>query len=128
MARTLERLSPAAVKSANKPGMYGDGGGLWLHVGPNALDESGKPTKTGKSWIYRYMLDGRAREMGLGPVYDVGLAEAREKARACRRLLLDKVDPLEAKHTERKAREQEAAKAISFIDCANQYLAGNRAA
>ena len=78
MPRALEKLSPTEVKNTNKPGMYGDGGGLWLHVAPNALDEKGKPTKTGKSWIFRYMLDGKAREMGLGPVYTIGLAEARD--------------------------------------------------
>jgi hypothetical protein len=76
MARQLDKLSPAAVKNA-KSGMYGDGGGLWLHVGPNAFDDKGKSTGTGKSWIFRFMLDGKAREMGLGPLHTVGLSEAR---------------------------------------------------
>ena len=46
MARIMEKLSPVAVRNANKPGMYGDGGGLWLHVGPNAIGPDGN-TKTG---------------------------------------------------------------------------------
>lgn len=127
MARKVEKLSSAAVKNANKPGMYGDGGGLWLHVGPNALDENQKPTNTGKSWIFRFMLDGKAREMGLGPLHTIGLSEARDLAQACRKQVLQGIDPLEVKHEKRKARKLEAAKAISFKDCAGKYIAANRA-
>ena len=127
MARKVEKLSSAAVKNANRPGMYGDGGGLWLHVGPNALDENGKPTKTGKSWIFRFMLDGKAREMGLGPLHTIGLSEARDRAQACRKALLEGLDPLEAKHAKRKARKLEAAKAITFKDCAGKYIGANKA-
>ncbi len=127
MARQLEKLSPAAVKNANAPGMYGDGGGLWLHVGPNALDENGKSTKTGKSWVFRFMLDGKAREMGLGPLHTIGLSEARDLAMACRKKVLEGVDPLEAKHAKRKARKLEAAKAITFKACAGKYIAANKA-
>jgi integrase len=127
MARKLEKLSPAAVKNAKVPGMYGDGGGLWLHVGPNAYDEKGQPTKTGKSWIFRFMLDGKAREMGLGPLHTIGLSEARDLAQACRKKLLEGVDPVEQKQAARKARQLEAAKAITFKACAAKYIAANKA-
>ena len=127
MARELEKLSAAAIKNANKPGMYGDGGGLWLHVGPNAVGQDGKPTKTGKSWVFRFMLDGKAREMGLGPLHTIGLSEARELARACRKKVLEGTDPLEAKHAKRKARKLEAAKAITFKACAAKYITANKA-
>ncbi len=126
-ARALEKLSAAGVKNTNKPGMYGDGGGLWLHVGPNALDENGKPTKTGKSWIFRYMIAGKAREMGLGPLHTIGLSEARDLARECRKQVLAGDDPLAAKETKRKERKLQAAKAITFKDCAGKYIAANRA-
>src|SRR6516164_3973199 len=53
-----------------KPGKYGDGGGLWLYVGPNS-----------RSWVYRYMIVGKAREMGLGSFGNLTLEEARELAR-----------------------------------------------
>lgn len=127
MARALEKLSAAAVKNTNKPGSYGDGGGLWLHVGPNAVDANGKPTKTGKSWLYRYMINGKAREMGLGPLHTIGLSEARELARQARKQILQGIDPLEAKHAQRTARALEAAKAITFRDCADRYIDTNRA-
>ncbi|WP_297370033.1 site-specific integrase [Acidocella sp.] len=124
----MEKLSPVAVRNANKPGMYGDGGGLWLHVGPNAIGPDGKPTKTGKSWVFRYMIDGRAREMGLGPLHTISLAQARDLARSARQQVLQGDDPLEAKHTDRQARRREAAKAITFRACAERYIAANRPA
>jgi integrase len=118
MAREIGKLSPAKVRSLTRPGIYGDGAGLWLNVG-----ESGS-----KSWLYRYMLNGRAREMGLGALHTIGLAEARERARASRRLCLDGIDPIAAKHAERDARRLAAASAVTFRDCAAKYIAANRAA
>jgi hypothetical protein len=59
----VNRLAALQVGRFKAPGMYADGGGLYLQVTVNARD--GTPAK---SWIYRYMLRGRAREMGLGPL------------------------------------------------------------
>src|SRR5262245_30645049 len=85
MPRTLNRLTARAVATATRPGMYADGGGLYLRVGRDS----------GKSWVLRYMLNGNAREMGLGGLAKVGLADARKKAAEQRLLLADKVDPIE---------------------------------
>jgi hypothetical protein len=83
----MGKLTAIGVKKQNVPGRYGDGDGLWLQVqGP-----------TQKSWLLRYSFGGKAREMGLGPVAHVGLAEAREQARAQRALLRQGIDPLAAK-------------------------------
>ena len=68
-----------------------DGGGLYLQVGESSA----------KSWLYRFMLNGRAREMGLGSLRAVSLASAREKAARCRALLADGIDPIEARKAER---------------------------
>jgi len=69
--------------SKKKRGRYSDGHGLWLQI-----SESGT-----KAWLFRYMLNGRARHMGLGPVHTVNLAEARMRARQARQLILDGKDP-----------------------------------
>src|SRR6516225_1364041 len=71
------RLTVARVRSA-EPGKYPDGANLWLRVGPNGS----------KSWFFRYTIAGCTREMGLGPWPPVPLSEARDKATAQRRLLL----------------------------------------
>jgi integrase len=115
--RETEKLTPIRVKNTAKPGLYGDGGGLYLNVGPTG----------GKSWIFRYMLDGKAHEMGLGPYPTFGLKDARERAAAARRLRHDGVDPLGARQAERQARRLTAASAITFKACADKYIAAHRA-
>ncbi len=116
MAREIDKLTPAGVRNAKKPGLYGDGAGLYLNVGPTG----------GKSWLFRYMLNGRAREMGLGPLHTIGLAEARERAQAARKLKLDGMDPLATREAEKQRRAEEAAKAISFKKAAEGYIKAHR--
>ena len=91
MARATNKLTALQVSKIKTPGRYGDGNGLYLQV------KSGGT----KSWLYRFMLEGRARMMGLGAVGDVSLAEARVLATAARKLLRSGVDPLDAKRAER---------------------------
>ncbi len=64
MVQGFNRLKALTVTRTKKPGMYPDGGGLYLQV-----------TKTGtKSWLFRFMLHGRARVMGLGPLHIISLS------------------------------------------------------
>ena len=117
MAQTIGRLTTLAVQRAKKPGRYPDGGGLYLQV----------DKKTGaKSWLFRYGPQGR-RHHGLGPLRTVSLAEAREKARACRQILLEGGDPISAKRQRATAARVEAAKAISFTDAAAAYIKSHQA-
>jgi integrase len=117
MARKIERLSPSGVEKETKPGMYADGAGLYLLVGPTGA----------KSWIYRFMLNGKAREMGLGPFHTIGLADARKRALDARRQRLDGTDPLQARKDKKAAAKLEQAKAITFKACAEQYIKAHRA-
>lgn len=79
----LNRMSAKAVQALEK-GKFCDGGGLWL---------SKADLRRGK-WSFRFMLAGRAREMGLGRWPDVSLAEARRKAEAARIALREGRDPI----------------------------------
>lgn len=117
MARGINKLSAMAVTKASKPGLYGDGAGLWLQVTPKGT----------KSWLFRYMLHGKAREMGLGAAHTVTLAEAREKARLCRTLMLEGKDPLEEKRSRQQQAMLDAAKSISFAECAESYINAHKA-
>ena len=117
MARAIGKLSAVAVPKL-KPGMHADGGGLYLQV-----------TKGGaRTWIFRFMLHRRAREMGLGPLHIVSLAQAREKARECRKLRHEGVDPIEARKVRRAEERLAAATAITFEASAEAYIAAHRAA
>ncbi len=80
-----------------------------------------------KSWIFRFMLSGRARWMGPGAVHTVSLAEAREAARDARKMLLAGVDPIEAREGERMRARLEAARAVTFKDCAITYIKAHEA-
>lgn len=111
MLRTIHRLKAVAVAQMNKPGLYSDGGGLYLQV----------TTAGVRSWLFRYMRNGKARAMGLGPLHTVSLAKARVKAHECREILLAGTDPLDAKKDAQQAQRLEDAKALSFRDCATSY-------
>jgi integrase len=97
--------------------MYPDGGGLYLQVTGSGA----------RSWIYRFMLRGREREMGLGSALVVSLADARGKADQSRRLRQEGVDPIEAKRAGRQLAALDAAKAMTFSQCAEAFLQAHRA-
>ncbi len=115
MARGLEKLSARFVSTVDRRGKYGDGGGLWLQV--SAFET--------KSWLFRFMLDGRSREMGLGSVQNVSLKKARKKAEKCRELLADGIDPIEHRKVEKQREEVEKAKKKTFAECAELYIASH---
>ncbi len=83
-------LSAAFIRTA-PPGRHADGNGLYLFVQPSGA----------RSWIQRLVIRGRRRELGLGSVALVLLAEAREKARANRKLAREGGDPLAEKRLAR---------------------------
>lgn len=98
-------ITTLQLKNA-KPGMHADGNGLYLYV-----KEGGA-----KSWIFRYQLGGRRREMGLGAVAHVPVIPARAEAARLRALVASKVDPLEAKQSAAAAqRATEAAETQETI-------------
>src|ERR1700730_2178280 len=66
-----KRLTAMEVGRCATPGLYADGGGLYLQV---TIGTDGSPRK---SWLFRFSLHGRARHMGLGAFEQVSLADAR---------------------------------------------------
>ena len=112
MARAIGKLTALAVDKTKKRGYYGDGGGLFLQVSAAGS----------KSWVFRFKGAGKLREMGLGATHTIGLAEAREKARECRRLRLDGIDPIEARKVARSQARLAAATATTFKDCAERAI------
>ena len=116
MARLVDKLTPLAVSKATKPGYYGDGGGLWLQVSPSGS----------KSWIFRFTLSKKQREMGLGAVHTVTLPEARAKAKECRLTLLEGKDPLDTRKASKLAEALERAKMMTFDQCAEAYISAHR--
>src|SRR5262249_12478716 len=119
--RMVGRLSPARVRTAKPPhgrqaAMLADGGNLYLQC---TLSADG-PVR--RSWTFRYEVNGRRHEMGLGPLHTIGLAEARDKARTLRQQLLDDIDPLEARRARQQSLAAEVARRMTFKQCAAEYL------
>ena len=114
MQGKLTALGVAKLKTA---GMYGDGGGLWLQV----------TGRGAKSWIFRFTLRGKSREMGLGSANTFSLVEARDRARNCRKLCADGLDPIEGRREQRQEAAIEAAKAVTFRQCGTSYIDAHKA-
>src|SRR6266702_3608167 len=122
------KLTALEVTKAKAPGMYGDGGGLYLQVAGDGKE------RISKSWIFRYRFNGHtsrlgkplAREMGLGLVDTWTLGEARERARQQRQLLDDGKDPIEVRKLQDQASALEKAKTKTFKECAKDYIKAHR--
>jgi len=123
MARPINILVAKQVQTL-PPGRHGDGGGLYLLV-----RDSGS-----RFWLFRYKVDGKMREMGLGPASGSGavtLADARAKAADLMKQVRAKVDPLEARAREAAAKQAEAKAALirgkTFEQVAKAYIASKEA-
>lgn len=96
-------LTPLAVKNA-KPGRHADGSGLHLLVKGSGA----------RSWVFRFMLNGKSRDVGLGAAAGadaLSLADARDAASALRLKVRAGVDPL-------AERQREAAEALAATQAA----------
>src|SRR5262245_10531066 len=99
---TLHKLSARKVADLikdNTQGRHGDGGGLYLQIAGGSA-----------SWLYRYIRDGKEKNLGLGPARDVNLAQARDKAAAHRTTLAQEDDP------------QSKQASVTFAEAAAQFL------
>jgi len=123
--RTIGRLTALKVEKAKLPGMYPDGGGLYLRVTPEGT----------KQWVLRYMLNRRARWMGLGPFSLYSLQEARTKALDARKLrhegiVRSKHDALNARDSgskrPRRSRSSNAARRTSARTVPDGGMASTR--
>jgi integrase len=122
MPRKLHNaLTALAVKNAG-PGRYADGGGLHLLV-----KDSGS-----RSWVFRFMLNGKSRDLGLGPagVGGLSLSQARDRATELRLKVKAGIDPLAERavaEAEAKAAMQAAKVAgVTFKEMAETYIKANR--
>jgi integrase len=126
MAR-IGKLSAVEVAKAKGPKVLHDGGGLYLRVAPNRKDANGGERPGSKAWVFRFQLDGKRRDMGLGPYPDISLAEARQRATEHRKQRYDGIDPLDAKIAHRQAQRLSAAKGRTFRQVAEEFIARNEA-
>lgn len=114
VGRQLHRLNALQVSKEVAPGYYADGGGLYLQIS----------TSGSRSWIFRFTIAGRSREMGLGPLSLVSLATARKEADECRRLVRQCIDPIQARNRRVRQRllESRSSARFTFKEAAESYI------
>ncbi|MFZ4762254.1 MAG: tyrosine-type recombinase/integrase [Alphaproteobacteria bacterium] len=112
MAKSNHKLSALSINKTNKQGRYSDGGGLYLQIAAGGS----------KSWLFRFNLNKKAYQMGLGSVSAVSLSVARQKAAACRALLDEGKNPIQARQEQQAKLLFEQASSISFNHCAEAYI------
>jgi len=110
--------SARSVQTITQVGYHRCDAGLYLQV-----SKSGS-----KSWLFRFKspLTTKQREMGLGSLNTISMAQARELAVECRRLVLAGLDPIEERNKEKRTKILQQARTITFRDAAEQCIASKR--
>jgi integrase len=112
MARQIGKLNHLVVSRATKRGYLSDGGGLYLQISASGA----------KSWVFRYRDAGRLHELGLGALHTFTIGEARKRATEQRKLRADCIDPIEHRRAQRSKAKLDAARAMTFRQCAEAYI------
>src|SRR6476659_7228269 len=88
---TAREVMNAKPEAGRRAAMLPDGGNLYLQA------TLGKDGTVRRSWVFRYELDNRRHDLGLGSLDTFDLAGARERAKGLRQQLADGIDPFTAK-------------------------------
>ena len=115
MSKASNRLTAKKIERLKEPGRYHDGHGLYLQI-----TERGS-----RSWLYRYQRGKSERMMGLGPLRLYTLKEARKRRDDAEKKLRDGTDPLLEKRSARTRHKLDAAKAVTFRQAAERYMAAH---
>ena len=113
----MAKLTSTKIKALDKPGMHGDGRGLYLQIAP----------KGSRAWVLRLTIDGRRRDIGLGGYPAVSLAKARQLADAQRTAVADGRDPVAEKKRAAMPTFAEAARLTHEINRARWKNANHKA-
>lgn len=117
----MGKLNPKQVENLSEPGSYEDGDGLRLVV----------KAAGGKSWVLRYQVASKRRDMGLGSYPEVSLKTARLAVAEQRRLMASGIDPMTARDAERERQQetqrQQRARRVTFETLTTDYIAAHGA-
>jgi hypothetical protein len=110
--RIVRKLTAREVEGLRKQlGTHAVGDNLYVRLKGN-----------GASWVFRYLVNGKARWAGLGSLRDWTLAEARERAREFRNALARGKDPLAEREQKEAAERAERLKQTTFAQTAKEYI------
>jgi integrase len=119
MARTINKLTHGFVASTTREGHFADGkDGLYLQC----ANINGSISK---SWVLRFKIAGKRREMGGGSIRNRSLAEARDWAKRMRQVILDGGDPIEQRKAKRSALRAGTLKSLTVAEACAGYISDN---
>jgi integrase len=115
LPKLARQLTDKEVRSIGVPGLHSVGGqaGLRIQISKNGA----------KSWILRVMINGKVREIGLGPFSKVSLKAARLKARALHEIIQQGRDPIVEKRKAASDLKHVKARTKNFDEVAELYIA-----
>lgn len=108
---SLTDVAVRKAKPGDKPYKLADGGGSFLLVNPNGS----------KWWRLKYRFEGKEKLLALGTYPSTGLADARDKRDAARKLLQAGIDPSAQRKAAKVAGTERAANSFAVI--AEEWLA-----
>ena len=106
------KLTVKQIKAAAEGARLQDGGGLYF-----------ERTKTGGRWVFRFQLNGKRRDMGLGTFPQLTLAQARDSRAKWSAVAKSGIDPIVERQKQRDAAA--AAQAVldpTFEDMVNETI------
>ena len=113
LPKIAPELSARAAAAIKTEGRHAVGGAAGLHLRVSAGH---------RGWVLRIMVGDKRRDLGLGSFPEIGLAEAREKARQMHKLVREGVDPLSTKRAQRSALVARRAAEKNFDWCVGEFL------
>jgi integrase len=120
-----ETAGPRFVDGDPKPLLMNIGGGLMLQITPSKVDSDCK-FSIGRTWLFRYSIDGHERRMGLGPIARLRLEDAQIEARRLQKLVDRKIDPIKQREREAQERQAELDRCEkTFAAVAEEFIVAN---
>ena len=116
-AVAVANLKPVRTTRGGLRSRFMVGGGDGLHL---------KIASGSRSWILRVMIDGTRRDIGLGSYPGVTLATARKLANDHRDRIAQGINPLAERRANAEVARNDKAKAKTFRDCAEAYIAAHK--
>ena len=108
----MGKFTDQGIKALTKPGRHCDGDGLYVYVAPAGT----------KSWVQRIVVNGRRRDIGLGPYSTVSLAQARLLSADNRAAVAEGRDPLAERREAKEAARNPAASVPTFTEAASRVI------
>jgi integrase len=114
----LRRHTELSIQRLKRPGLHGVGHGIYLRILPTG----------GRRWLFRWMRDGKARWLGLGPQWALSLAAALEEGQDLQKALGRGLDPAAYRENRHKQEQLARERRRTFREVAEDHIRTHQSA